>query len=160
MAKTQDRKEYKRNYYLSNREKYLELAKERYKNLTAEEREVRKNQQKENFLKIERESRKRDRIKRISRLYNLSPDDYFSMVQEQDNKCAICGCEEKRTNKFGDSIPLSVDHDHATGVVRRLLCNKCNSMIGYAREIPEILESAADYLRYFNDKQDKFDGES
>jgi len=158
LAKTQDRKEYKRNYYLANREKYLELAKEQYKNLTEEEKEARRDRQRERFLKVERESRKRDRIKRITRLYKLSPEDYFNMVQEQDNKCAICGCEERRKNKFGDTLPLSVDHNHTTGEVRRLLCNKCNTMLGYAREIPEILESAADYLRYFNDKQDKLDG--
>lgn len=156
MAKTLDRKEYKRNYYLKNREYYLNRQKEKYHSMTAEQKVAYREIQKASFLKRERSSRQRDRIKRITRLYNLLPDDYFDMVQEQENKCAICGNQETRLTKLGDTRPLSVDHDHTTGKVRRLLCNRCNAMLGYSRENPEILESAADYLRYF--KEEKTDG--
>jgi hypothetical protein len=42
----------------------------------------------------------------------------------QGGACAICRSEPE-VNK-----PLAVDHCHATGVVRALLCNLCNLQIG------------------------------
>lgn len=52
--------------------------------------------------------------------------------------CDICGRVEK---------PLHVDHCHATGAFRGLLCHKCNSALGLMRDDPVLLETAARYLR-------------
>ncbi len=71
-------------------------------------------------------------------LYGLTLDQYNAMLAQQQGKCAICQSSERK---------LVVDHHHATGRVRRLLCDLCNTMIGYAREDPAILLAGATYLR-------------
>lgn len=51
--------------------------------------------------------------------------------------CEICG---------GTHL-LGVDHDHATGAPRGLLCRTCNSGIGHLRDSEALLEKALNYLR-------------
>lgn len=58
--------------------------------------------------------------------------------------------ETKLHNKSGKPIDLSVDHCHKTGVNRGLLCSSCNIGLGYFKDSPETLRSAADYLDKYN----------
>ncbi len=72
--------------------------------------------------------------------YGITLNDYDALLLRQDGRCAICGSENsgrKNTNRF------CVDHDHVTGRVRCLLCFHCNSMVGYAKDSPELLRKAA-----------------
>jgi hypothetical protein len=88
--------------------------------------------------------RKTDRWNQhIWRRYGISVADYNAMLQAQDGKCAICNsCEAG-----GNSVRFHVDHDHASGSVRGLLCSRCNRLIGAAEESGTILGSALRYLR-------------
>ena len=72
---------------------------------------------------------------------NCAPADYNEKLTEQNGKCAICGKE------LGDK--LLADHDHKTGKFRALLCRNCNIGLGYFQDSPELLESAAEYLKKF-----------
>lgn len=67
------------------------------------------------------------------------------MVAAQDGLCAICGKGETDTFK-GKTKRLSVDHDHATGDIRSLLCARCNRGIGMFLDEPRLLRLAAIYL--------------
>lgn len=49
--------------------------------------------------------------------YGITRDEYEEMARAQGNACAVCGNDEKR---------LVVDHEHASGKVRKLLCDRCN----------------------------------
>lgn len=69
------------------------------------------------------------------------------MIEEQDNKCAICGQEETAKNNGIDVNKLAVDHDHVTGRVRGLLCKACNNGLGHFQDDPELLEAAIRYLK-------------
>lgn len=82
----------------------------------------------------EAKARKRDRQ------YGLSVGEYDEMMLHQDGVCAVCG-QECSTGRR-----LAVDHDHATGAVRGLLCNNCNFGIGQLQDDPDLLRTAADYL--------------
>jgi hypothetical protein len=73
--------------------------------------------------------------------YGLSKEDFFKMLQAQDNKCAIC--------KMGINESCHVDHCHDTNIVRGLLCGGCNTGIGMLQDNPDILEEAARYMRKY-----------
>lgn len=79
-------------------------------------------------------------------LYDISYDEYKEIYNNQNGKCAICGKEESRTRK-GRKLPLSVDHAHDTGVIRGLLCAKCNSGMGMFGDNIELMKKAIDYLK-------------
>lgn len=74
----------------------------------------------------------------LKKCYGIKQSDYEMMLRYQQNKCAICN--DELNNK------LLVDHNHKTEEIRGLLCNSCNALIGYAKENPDILNSAIDYL--------------
>lgn len=76
-------------------------------------------------------------IATLAREYGLTPEEYDFMFASQGNACAICRVTDVR---------WFVDHDHATGKVRGILCPKCNSALGFAKDSPEILRAAAQYL--------------
>ncbi|MGW4817164.1 endonuclease VII domain-containing protein [Kitasatospora cineracea] len=76
-------------------------------------------------------------------LYGLTIEDFERMLAEQDLKCAICAVEFDPDEH--DRKPV-VDHDHSTGVVRELLCHKCNLALGHFEDDVTRLRSAIDYL--------------
>lgn len=72
---------------------------------------------------------------------------YQEMLREQDGVCAICHQPEKhRDGLSGKPKDLAVDHDHATGAVRALLCSACNTALGLFNDDPELLDKAKSYL--------------
>ena len=73
--------------------------------------------------------------------YNLSLDDFNDLLESQNHRCAICG-------KAFVHTPF-VDHDHATGQVRGLLCRHCNVILGMAGDSCEILKNAFNYLSIY-----------
>lgn len=80
--------------------------------------------------------------------FGITLEQYREMFAQQDGLCAICRQPEV-TDRRGEGrvIDLSVDHDHDTGVVRRLLCGNCNRGLGNFQDSLELLEAALLYLR-------------
>lgn len=68
----------------------------------------------------------------------LTDQEYKEMYEVQRGKCKICGEEEQE---------LLVDHNHATGKVRGLLCRKCNTGLGFFSDSTLILHFASEYVR-------------
>lgn len=75
----------------------------------------------------------------LQKKYGLTSLDYARMVAEQGGHCASCG---------GDPTDrgLVVDHCHATGKVRALLCEPCNLGLGNFKDSPELLRLGAIYI--------------
>lgn len=95
----------------------------------------------------------RQRVRRsyhLKYLYDVSPDTYSDMYEQQEGKCAICNQEESLRDKEGNKRLLAVDHCHTTNEVRGLLCRSCNVAIGLLKEDKTILQSAIDYLKNFD----------
>lgn len=72
--------------------------------------------------------------------YGLQPGEWEILCAGQDYSCAIC-------HRTQQKIRLAVDHDHKTGVTRGILCHRCNRLLGWVFDNPQILENAAAYLR-------------
>lgn len=69
------------------------------------------------------------RRKKLVSLYGITLDEYEAMHAAQDGRCAICIQPETRV-LYGKLARLVVDHNHATGKVRALLCHRCNTALG------------------------------
>lgn len=78
--------------------------------------------------------------------FGVSLDRYNEMLEAQNHRCAICG-EAETATRHGKVKMLAVDHDHATGAIRDLLCSDCNTGIGKLKDRAEILDKAAAYIR-------------
>lgn len=76
---------------------------------------------------------------RLKSLYGITLDEYNTMLSGQAGLCAICKRPPAKER-------LVVDHCHASGRVRGLLCRNCNSGIGKLGDSIETLRAAVAYL--------------
>jgi Zn finger protein HypA/HybF involved in hydrogenase expression len=83
--------------------------------------------------------RKRRREVHLRRMYGISQAEFDAMASRQGGQCAACGIQP--------SEGLVVDHDHDTGAVRELLCQRCNKVLGLIRDDPELAQQLITYLR-------------
>lgn len=81
--------------------------------------------------------------------YQLTPEEYQIKLKEQNYKCAICDKDVIDNIRGNNVVALSVDHNHSTGQVRKLLCHGCNTGLGHFREDPELLIKASEYLKNY-----------
>ena len=81
-------------------------------------------------------TRSRDTYRHQRERYGISADDMRLMRGAQADRCAVCSADGE----------LVVDHHHATGAVRGLLCRPCNAGIGMLGDNPTRLRNAAAYL--------------
>lgn len=93
----------------------------------------------------------------LKRNYGMEPAGYEALLHKQNYECAVCGSQHSGRH---DNENLPVDHDHETGAVRGLLCNKCNTGIGLLADNPDRLLKAADYLLKHNLKNHSYLGQT
>ena len=77
--------------------------------------------------------------------YGLTLEDYIARWHAQAGLCAICARPETAM-RGGVLKMLAVDHDHATGRVRGLLCFRFNMALGFLDDNRERLSAAQAYL--------------
>jgi hypothetical protein len=83
--------------------------------------------------------------KERERKFGLSLADYSALVAAQDNKCAICRQPETATRN-GKVKALAIDHCHANGEIRELLCVACNTGLGKFKDDRNLMLAAIKYL--------------
>lgn len=92
-----------------------------------------------NMKTYKRIKRPHNRGAYLLRTYGISEQEYNHMLNKQNGVCAICEVVKEQT--------LAVDHDHFTGRVRGLLCDKCNQALGFLQDSIVLLDSAKQYLQ-------------
>lgn len=76
---------------------------------------------------------------RASLLYNTTPEQYA--ILNSKDKCDIC------EQDFPSSKAKHIDHCHATGKVRGMLCRECNHGLGVFKDSEDIMLKAIKYLK-------------
>jgi hypothetical protein len=89
--------------------------------------------------------RRNDFEARLLKKYNISYEEFVHLLEAQDGKCAICGDILLDKPTSGKKMP-SVDHNHSTGEVRGILCQRCNVGLGLFRDDICFLANAIEYL--------------
>lgn len=72
--------------------------------------------------------------------YGISAHDWALMYEGQDGHCPGCG------QRLAFDRATHVDHDHATGTVRGLLCRGCNIKVGVLESAPSVIAALRGYL--------------
>lgn len=161
----------RRNYWNKNRTRFSKIRKAKHSSLTPEKKaEIALKYKAWRIKNIDviKEKSKLQRIKHKDRItayhiiyrktrhkeirdkdyrwrYGIGLTDIQKIREQQGNQCAICNytfpfAPVKHTEK-----PY-VDHNHITGKVRGLLCNSCNSILGWSKENINTLRNAIKYL--------------
>ena len=118
-----------KEYYAKNREKVLEKKKEYNKAYAAARKDI-------------------WRARAYSTRYNITVEDYNTILIKQGGVCAICFLPETMKHSLSKLLQrLTIDHDHTTGIVRGLLCNKCNVALGQYEKFKALAPMFEAYLQ-------------
>ncbi len=136
-----------RAYFLKNRQKTYRYANAWRRRNPDKVRKYRATYDQKHPIKVE-EKNFRTKVFFLRKI-DLTFDEFKAMLNEQKGLCAICGKEETLKHQSGTPRLLCIDHDHDTNVVRGLLCQKCNSAIGFFNDDSDIIMRAAEYLKKY-----------
>lgn len=95
------------------------------------------------FCETCRERRRRAYLARayrrhnLKKSYGLTESGHAELVATHGGRCDICSEADVR---------LVIDHDHASGMLRGVLCSNCNTALGLLRDDPQRIRAALDYL--------------
>jgi hypothetical protein len=121
-----------KEFYAKNPERQKQIQQKGYKK--------HKDKRREASRKWHENNPKAAKSNKLKKKYNISIEDYNTLLEKQNNTCAICQQENKHKRAF------HVDHCHETGKIRGLLCHSCNTGIGSLKDNIELLRAAINYL--------------
>lgn len=91
-------------------------------------------------------NREREKHYDLQKLYGATIEQFNGMAEKQNHLCAICEKPEGAIDR-GKPRKLALDHCHATGKIRSLLCTNCNTGLGRFQDDSELLHKAIAYLK-------------
>jgi hypothetical protein len=136
----------KSTYYNSHKQEHLKAGRKYYYNNKEKYKATRKIylSKKENIDRMiaYRKKNKDNRNYILKHVFNMSREEYNSLLKMQHESCAIC---KRHYSNFKKA--LAVDHDHKTGKNRGLLCGNCNIILGHLKDIIKVVENLKIYLQ-------------
>lgn len=117
-----------------------------FEKATPEQQQLRLDRIKENWSKRDASKNSeahalKQRNRALKHRYGISEVEYQQMLLEQNNCCFLCKGKQRGLK------PLFVDHNHSTGVTRKLLCSRCNTFVGYVETNKNLLPALELYLK-------------
>ena len=93
------------------------------------------------------------RQNRYRHIHKIDYSEFLEILASQGNVCKIC----KKSEPNQEDRNWVVDHDHnccpkdksCAKCRRGILCQSCNKALGFAKDNPEVLRAAADYLEAY-----------
>ena len=88
----------------------------------------------------------------LKKKYNIDLEEFWAYWIAQRGRCYICNNPmEMPEKRRGQSLQVvAVDHDHKTGKMRSLLCNRCNKGMGFFSDDIELFKKVITYLEQSN----------
>lgn len=99
-------------------------------------------QNKDRKKEISQKYRHIKKDKDLQSTYGIDLATYYKMLDEQNHQCKICSAHQDTLKRA-----MCVDHDHATGKVRGLLCDTCNRSLGLLKDNVDTMLRAVKYLQ-------------
>lgn len=124
--------------YWKNPEKYRSKALLRYYNDHDKKLEIMRKRAKQNPG--------RARNQALKHKYGITSDEWEALFASQGRRCPSCNTDSPTGKR-----PWHVDHCHATGKIRAILCHGCNTALGLIKDNPDTLRSLADYVEKFKE---------
>lgn len=88
------------------------------------------------------------RKRRFARRYGITIGDYQTLFAKQGNACAVCRTKKNTIDGcYGTEKQFPVDHDHNTGKIRGVLCDRCNRALGLLKDDIDVVKSLVSYLK-------------
>lgn len=78
---------------------------------------------------------------KLKRRYGITLEEYEKMLESVGGRCEICGASNS-----DHGHRLGVDHNHATGEIRGILCKSCNVAISRFKDDASIMRRASEYI--------------
>ena len=88
-------------------------------------------------------NRRKSYLQEAWRKYGLAPEAFAEMMREQQDSCATC---HKKFDWGDKQTKPHIDHCHASKLVRGILCNRCNTVLGLVSDSTALLKSLSGYL--------------
>jgi len=83
--------------------------------------------------------------------YGITFQNFVDKLYAQDKKCAICKVDlEIKPDDISRTKNVAVDHCHASGKVRGILCKNCNLGLGFFFDSESNFLNAIEYLRFYS----------
>lgn len=104
--------------------------------------EIIKASRRKHYEKNKEEVNKRSKNRRHKKEKGITLEEYNRIMSLHNGVCDICGT----TEPGGLHKKFNLDHCHSTGMLRGVLCMRCNTGIGKFSDRIDLLEAAIRYL--------------
>ena len=95
------------------------------------------------YIETDRSEKDLERIYKSKEFdYGITREQFLELAKKNNNRCAACGAYAGK-----EPHALNVDHNHETNEIRGLLCEGCNTALGWIDDSPKRAEYLAEYLR-------------